>query len=93
MNHILHKIFGLHNPLDCIETGEVKFEYQSAFDLMITKFTQYKCNVCGRKFYYPKGSFEEWKFNAHLYRLQKEAVKVLVENDKIDEAIEVLKIK
>ena len=82
---------GFHDPINCQETGEIKFEYQNAFDLMITKYTEYKCD-CGRKFWMPKGSFEEWKLSEITYRMTLNAVKMLKKQRRIEEAIELLKL-
>ena len=84
-------LLGFHDPLTCKETGEIKFEYQGAFDLMITKFTQYQCG-CGRKFWMPAGSFEEWKMQEITYRMILNAVKELEKRGEYDEAVELLKL-
>ena len=72
----IRHFFGFHCPLDCIETGEFKFEFQSPFDIYITKYTQYKCNRCDRKFFMTKYSFEEWK-DEYLYKKAIKTVKML----------------
>jgi hypothetical protein len=88
---ILHW-FGCHNFLNSVDTGDYKFEYQSAWDLMITKFTKYKCLDCGRYFYYPAGSFEEEKMRETTYKMTMETVNFLIKKGKYNEAIDILKI-
>jgi len=81
---------GFHNPINCIETGEVKFDYQNSFALIITKYTEYQCD-CGRKFWMPKGDFEEWKMEEITYKMTSEAVEILKRQGRIDEAIDLLR--
>ena len=82
---------GFHDPLTCVETGDIKFEYQSAFDLFITRFYQYRCG-CGRKFWMPPGSFFEWKLEQTTYKMMMDAVKKLKSQGEYDKAIELLKL-
>ena len=86
MKHFL----GFHNPITARETGEVKYQYQSPFDIFITKFTEYECE-CGRKFWMPKGSFEEWKLSVITYKMTREAVNILIKRGDYQSAIELLK--
>ena len=83
-------LLGFHDPISCVETGEIKFEYQNLFDVMITKFTEYQCG-CNRKFWMPSGSFFEWKMQELTYRMTLQAIDVLKKQGRIDEAIELLK--
>lgn len=84
--------FGFHNPLTCKTTGNIKFEYQSAFDLSITKYTQYQCE-CGRKFWMPPYSFDEWKMETEIYQMMKDTIALLIKDKRVEEAIELLKLK
>ena len=63
----LWHILGSHKHTECIEYGdyglggETKIEYSNPWALFGTKYTRYQCNACGRKFWMPKGNFEEIK--------------------------------
>lgn len=81
---------GIHDPVVCVETGEFKFEYQNVYDLLITRFTQYRCN-CGRKFWMPAGSFFVWQSMEMIARLTTITVRELRREGRYDEAIELLK--
>ncbi len=87
----LKHLLGFHNPITCRETGEIKFEFQSPWDLMITKYTQYQCE-CGRKFWMPAGSFVEWKIQEITYKMIKNAVSILEKQGRYDDAIKLLKL-
>ncbi|OGK35109.1 hypothetical protein A3F59_02645 [Candidatus Roizmanbacteria bacterium RIFCSPHIGHO2_12_FULL_38_13] len=89
-NMNIKHFLGFHNPLICKETDEVKFEYQGAFDFFITKFTQYQCG-CGRIFWMPAGSFQEWRLKEEIYQMTLSAVRELQKRGEYDKAIELLK--
>ena len=63
---LLH-FLGFHTPLTCVEPGEIKYDFQSPFDIIITKYLQYKCE-CGREFWMPRMSFEEWRMDEFIYK-------------------------
>jgi len=62
-------ILGFHNHLKCVEYndfglgGETKIEYPNPWSLFGIKYTHYQCLECGRKFWMPKGNFEERRMN------------------------------
>lgn len=63
----LWHILGLHKYARCIEYGdyglggEIKIEYNNPWSLFAVKYTRYQCQDCERKFWMPKGNFEEMK--------------------------------
>ena len=86
----LSHFLGFHNPLVSVETGEIRFKYQNPFELFITKYSQYQCE-CGRQFWMPKGSFEEWRLAEQTYKMTLCVVKELEKQGRYNEAIDLLK--
>jgi hypothetical protein len=69
-------ILGFHKYTKCIEYGdcglggETKIEFSSPWAMWGTRYTRYQCTECGRKFWMPKGNFEEIKMQEEImYRL------------------------
>jgi len=68
----LWHILGFHKYLNCIEFndyglgGDTKTEYSNPWSLFAIRYTRYLCQDCGRKFWNPKGNFEEIKMHEKI---------------------------
>lgn len=71
----LFHILGFHKHLNCEEFSEfgfepdTKLEYDSPWSLFAVKYTRYLCLDCGRKFWMPRGNFEEMKMHEKIVSL------------------------
>ena len=71
----LWHILGFRKYTRCIEYGdyglggETKIEYSNPWALFGTRYTRYQCIDCGRKFWMPKGNFEEIKMHEKMVDL------------------------
>lgn len=86
---LLHLI-GFHDILNSQEAGDYKLEYQSAFDLMITRYNQYKCLTCSRFFWMPPQSFNERVVDEKIFKMTIETAQLLARRGDVDKAIKLL---
>lgn len=93
MKKILFKIKHLFiNDVDTwVETGEVKYEYLSPFDLFPTQFLQYKCRH-GINTWMPLGDFLELRSDKILMDLRLKVANDWKEKGDLDMAIKVLEM-
>jgi len=68
----LWHLLGFHKHLNCVEYGDFggdfKIEYPNPWSLFGVKYNRYQCLECGRKFWMPKGNFEEIKSNERFFK-------------------------